>query len=172
MISDKLDKKLKTSIAKWAMRVYRCGMSLIADDSVLMTTTKSLCSTLVEQPAFKALHGNVEAFLNNDEARLQYQSVHESGEALNNKQRSGVELSEGEISEFEQAREQLLQNTIVTDFMDAQKELQTVQQAVSKYVGLTLELGRVPTEEDFMAASGGGGCCGGSGGDDSACCSA
>lgn len=149
-------------------------MSLIADDSVLMTTTKSLCATLVEQQGFKDLHGNVEAFLNNDEARLQYQSVHESGEALNNKQRSGVELSEGEISEFEQAREQLLQNSIVTNFMDAQRELQTVQQSISKYIGLTLELGRVPSEEDFAAASGGGGCCGGGGNDSSGggCCSA
>ena len=151
-------------------------MSLIADDSALMATTKSLCETLVSQQAFKDLHSNVETFLSNDEARLQYQSVHESGEALNNKQRSGVELSEVEISEFEQGREQLMQNTTVTNFMDAQRELQTVQQAITKYIGLTLELGRVPTEEDFAAAAnaGGGGCCGGGGGEGSegGCCSA
>jgi len=150
-------------------------MSLIADDSALMATTKSLCETLVSQQAFKDLHNNVETFLGNDEARLQYQSVHESGEALNNKQRSGVELSEGEIGEFEQAREELLKNDTVTNFMEAQRELQTVQQAITKYVGLTLELGRVPTEEDFAAASGGGegGCCGGGGGEGSegGCCS-
>ena len=151
-------------------------MSLIADDSALMATTKSLCETLVSQQAFKDLHSNVETFLSNDEARLQYQSVHEGGEALNNKQRSGVELSEAEISEFEQGREQLMQNTTVTNFMDAQRELQTVQQAITKYIGLTLELGRVPTEEDFAAAAnaGGGGCCGGGGGEgsDGGCCSA
>ena len=135
-----------------------------------MATTKSLCETLVSQDEFKRLHQNVEAFLSNDEARLQYQSVHESGEALNNKQRSGVELSDAEISEFEQAREQLLQNSVVTDFMDAQRELQTVQQAIGKYVGLTLELGRVPTEEDFAEAAGqGGGCCGGGGGGGCGC---
>lgn len=145
------------------MRVYRCHMSLIADDSALMVNTKSLCDTLVSQQAFKDLHGDVEAFLSDDEARLQYQSVHESGEALNNKQRSGVELSDAEISEFEQARELLFQNSVVTKFMDAQRELQTVQQAIGKYVGLTLELGRVPTEEDFAAADQDGGCCGGGG---------
>ncbi|MFC4995108.1 YlbF family regulator [Rubritalea tangerina] len=145
-------------------------MSLIADDSALMATTKSLCETLVSQEEFKNLHNSVEAFLSNDEARLQYQSVHESGEALNNKQRSGVELSDSEINEFEQAREQLLQNSVVTDFMDAQRELQMVQQAIGKYVGLTLELGRVPTEEDFAAAAGqGGGCCGGGGGGGCGC---
>lgn len=145
-------------------------MSLLADDSILMNSAKSLCETLVAQDEFKTLHANVEAFLSDDEARLQYQSVHESGEALNNKQRSGVELSEAEIAEFEQSREQLLQNSVVTNFMDAQRELQTVQQAVGKYVGLTLELGRVPTEEDFAAAANeGGGCCGGSGGGGCGC---
>ena len=145
-------------------------MSLIADDSTLMKSTKSLCETLVAQDEFKKLHSDVEAFLSNDEARLQYQSVHESGEALNNKQRSGVELSDAEISEFEQAREQLFQNSIVTSFMDAQRELQTVQQALTKYLGLTLELGRVPSEEDLAeAAAQGGGCCGGSGGGGCGC---
>ena len=149
-------------------------MSLIADDSALMAPTKSLCEPLVSQQAFKDLHNNVETFLGNDEARRHDQAVHESGEVLNNKQRSGVELSEAEIGEFEQAREQLLQNDTVTHFMAAHPALQTVQQAISKYVGLTLELGRVPTEEDFAAASGGeGGCCGGGGGggDEGGCCS-
>lgn len=152
------------------MRVYRSRMSLIADDSTLMATTKSLCETLVSQDEFKTLHGNVEAFLSNDEARLQYQNVHDMGDALNNKQRSGVELSDAEINEFEQAREQLLQNSTVTNFMDAQRELQMVQKAIGQYVGMTLELGRVPTEEDMAAAANqGGGCCGGGGGGGCGC---
>lgn len=136
-------------------------MSLIADDSLIMTKTKDLCNSILDQPEFKSLLGQVDSFLNNDEARLQYQSVHERGNELNQKQHAGVELTESEIQEFEQAREQLMQNEVVTEFLAAQKELQTLQMAVSKYVGLTIELGRVPTEEDFVAAN--GGCCGGGG---------
>ena len=71
-----------------------------------------------------------------------------------------MELGEAEISAFEQAREELLQNTTVTDFMSAQKELQSIQKTIGQMVGLTLELGRVPTADDIEAASGGG-CCGG-----------
>ena len=139
------------------------------EESKVTVKTKELCASIVEQESFIKLQSQVETFLNNDEARLQYQSVHESGEALNQKQRSGVELGESEISEFEQSREQLLQNTTVTEFMSAQKELQEIQNTIGKMVSLTLELGRVPTADDIEAASSGGGCCGGGGGE--GCCS-
>lgn len=131
------------------------------EESAVTEKTRELCAAIIEQESFVKLQSQVETFLDNDEARLQYQSVHESGEALNQKQRAGVELSDSEISDFEQAREQLLQNTIVTDFMSAQKELQSIQKSIGQMVSLTLELGRVPTQDDIDAASSGGGCCGG-----------
>lgn len=142
---------------------------MILEESKVTVKTEELCASIVEQESFIKLQSQVETFLNDDEARLQYQSVHESGEALNQKQRSGVELGESEISEFEQSREHLLQNSTVTEFMSAQKEFQEIQNTIGKMVGLTLELGRVPTSDDIEAASGGG-CCGG-GGDDGSCCS-
>lgn len=134
-------------------------MTMTLEEPVVNVKTKELCAAIVEQESFIKLQSQVEKFLSDDEARLKYQSVHESGEALNHKQQSGVELSESEISEFEQAREQLLQNTVVTDFMSAQKQLQEIQNTVGKMVSLTLELGRVPTEDDIKDAN--GGCCGG-----------
>ena len=79
---------------------------------------------------------------------------------LHQKQHAGVELSDTEIQEFEDARESLFANDIASDFMAAQQSLQTLQQTISKYVGMTLELGRVPTPEDMEHADGGG-CCGG-----------
>ena len=143
---------------------------MLLEETTVVAKTKELCETIVNQESFKALQSQVEKFLNNDEAKLQYQSVHEMGDSLNQKQRSGVELSESEISEFEQAREQLLQNSTVTDFMAAQKDLQEIQSTVSKYVGMTMELGHVPSEDEIAAASGGG-CCGGGGGEGGGCCS-
>ena len=143
-------------------------MSMILEESAISAKTKELCSTIVEQQSFQTLQSQVETFLSDDEARLQYQSVHEQGDQLNQKQRSGVELSEAEISEFETAREQLLKNSTVTEFMAAQKELQEIQNTIGKMVGMTLELGRVPTAEDIESASGGG-CCGGGGGGGCGC---
>lgn len=139
------------------------GMSLFADDSALMGKVKELCAFLVTEPTFVAHHASVEAFLGNDAARLQYQSLHERGDELNQKQRAGVQLSEVEIREFEAAREALFQNPVASEFMEAQRELGMVQRVIGQYVGMTLELGRVPTAEDFAAANQGG-CCGGGGG--------
>jgi cell fate (sporulation/competence/biofilm development) regulator YlbF (YheA/YmcA/DUF963 family) len=110
----------------------------------------------------------VERFLNDDGARLQYQSVHERGEELHQKQHAGIQLGAAEIREFETAREALFDNEVARDFLAAQQELETLQKEIRKYVGMTLELGRVPTAEDLAEAGGGGGCCGGGGG---GCCS-
>ncbi len=137
-------------------------MNLLEDDSVVMGKTRDLCETIANDSDYRDLLQKVEKFLGDDEARLSYQSVHESGQALNQKQQSGLQLSDSEIAEFEGARSELLNNPIASDFMQAQQSLEALQSSVSRMVGMTLELGRVPTPEDIAQASGGG-CCGGGG---------
>jgi len=136
-------------------------MSLISDQSPVMAKAKELCESICEAAEYKALMGTVDKFLNNDEARLLYQSVHELSEELRNKQQSGVELGQAEIEAFKEKRGLMEENTVIMNFMNAQDELQNVQATISKHVGMTLELGRVPTEEDMSAAE--GGCCGSGG---------
>lgn len=134
---------------------------MLAKESNVMLKTRELCDAIAQDIEFVALQGQVERFLEDDSAKLQYQSVHERGEELHQKQHAGVELSDQEIKEFESAREALLSNEVASEFMDAQQSLQTLQKTISKYVGMTLELGRVPEPEDMQEAEGGGGCCGG-----------
>tara|TARA_B110000003_G_scaffold114964_1_gene117679 strand:- start:1234 stop:1683 length:450 start_codon:yes stop_codon:yes gene_type:complete len=137
-------------------------MNLLEDDSTVMGKTRDLCETIANDSDYRDLFRKVEKFLGDDEARLSYQSVHESGQALNQKQQSGLQLSDSEIAEFEGARSELLNNPIASDFMQAQQTLEALQSSVSRMVGMTLELGRVPTPEDITQATGGG-CCGGGG---------
>ncbi|NNC88727.1 MAG: YlbF family regulator [Akkermansiaceae bacterium] len=132
-------------------------MNLIADDSAVMEKTKELCAAITEEPEFKELLGKVERFLDDEPARTQFESVHERGEMLQQKQNVGLDLSDVEVKEFEAARAALLENPIAKEFLDAQQHLQTVQMAIGKYVGMTLELGRVPKEEDFQSEE--SGCC-------------
>ena len=143
-------------------------MSLLADDSSVMTKTKELCSIIAGDPEYKSLMTKVESFLADEAARLMYQGVHERGEELNQKQHAGLELGESEIKDFEAARTALMENPVAREFMDAQQDLQNIQVAIGKYVGMTLELGHVPTTEEILAAEQGG-CCGGGGGE--GCCS-
>ena len=142
-------------------------MSIASHDSTLISKTRDLCSEIISDPTYQKLLEKVERFLNNDAARLQYQSVHERGEELHHKQHAGIELGAQEIREFESAREALFANEIATSFIEAQRELEQLQKVIGRYVGMTLELGRVPSAEDIEAAS--SGCCGGGGGGGCGC---
>ncbi|MES2924848.1 MAG: YlbF family regulator [Verrucomicrobiota bacterium] len=140
--------------------------SLLAEDSPVIAKTKELCAQIASDPSFLKLQANVERFLSDDSARLQYQSVHERGEELHHKQHAGVELGAAEIREFESARDALFENEIAREFLSAQRELETLQKEIAKYVGSTIENGRVPTAEDLEDK---GGCCGGHGGGGGCC---
>jgi cell fate (sporulation/competence/biofilm development) regulator YlbF (YheA/YmcA/DUF963 family) len=140
-------------------------MSILAEDSPVIAKTKELCAQIASDPVFLKLQADVERFLADDSARLQYQSVHERGEELHHKQHAGVELGAVEIREFESARDALFENAIARDFLSAQRELETLQKQIGKYVGGTIELGRVPTADELVDK---GGCCGGGGG--GGCC--
>jgi cell fate (sporulation/competence/biofilm development) regulator YlbF (YheA/YmcA/DUF963 family) len=142
-------------------------MSIVAEESAVIVKTKELCAQIASDPSFLKLQAQVERFLSDDAARLQYQSVHERGEELHHKQHAGIELGAAEIRDFENARDALFENEIARDFMAAQRELETLQKEIGKYVGTTIELGRVPTADDL--ASTGGGCCGGGGGGGCGC---
>jgi cell fate (sporulation/competence/biofilm development) regulator YlbF (YheA/YmcA/DUF963 family) len=132
-------------------------MSIVAEDSSIIVKTRELCAHIASDPGFLNLQQSVERFLNDDGARLQYQSVHERGEELHHKQHSGIQLGAVEIREFEAAREALFDNEIARDFLTAREQLEKLQKEISKYVGMTLELGRVPSADEL--ADTGGGCC-------------
>ena len=141
--------------------------SLIDDDSAGISKTRELCEQIASDPTFLRLQADVERFLNDDAARLQYQSVHERGEELHHKQHAGVELGATEIREFEASRDALFENEIARDFLSAQRELEGLQKQIGKYISSTIENGRVPSAEDLVMS--GGGCCGGSGGGGGCC---
>jgi len=134
--------------------------SLVAEDSAVISKTKELCAEIAKDPTFLKLQADVERFLSDDAARLQYQSVHERGEELHHKQHAGIELGASEIREFEAARDSLFENEIARDFLAAQKELEGLQKQIGKYIGSTIENGKVPSAEDLAES---GGCCGGGG---------
>jgi len=127
-------------------------------DDAILQKTRELCQTIVEQPEFQSLRRQVDAFMASEEAKNQYQLVVEKGEALQQKQQMGVPLANDDIAEFEKHREILVNNPLAKGFLDAQQEMQKVQQSVGQYVAKTLELGRIPTDDDFPSESCGHGC--------------
>jgi cell fate (sporulation/competence/biofilm development) regulator YlbF (YheA/YmcA/DUF963 family) len=151
------------SIASAGERGYGPRMSITAEDSAVIVKTREFCAQIASDPMFCQLQERIERFLNDEAARLQYQSIHERGEELHQKQHAGIQLGASEVREFEAAREALLENEVAREFIAAQQQLENLQKVIRKTVALTLELGRVPTAADLAEAEGGG-CCGGGGG--------
>ena len=138
-------------------------MTLLTDNSAILLKTQELCATIAENPDFLQYQSRIEKFLDDDAARAQYKGTHEMGEQLHQKQHAGLELGTAEIKAFEAARDALFDNPVACEFMDAQQALETLRKQITKYVAMTLELGRVPTADDLTESTGGG-CCGGGGG--------
>ncbi len=106
----------------------------------------------------QSVRQRIAAFMGDENARSQYQGVVNMGQELQQKQQNSLPLTPEEIGTFEQHRDQLMRNPVARAFLDAQEELHQVQQSVHQYVNKTLELGRLPTEEELDGGSCGHGC--------------
>ena len=127
-------------------------------NGAVLTKTRELCETIVDQEDFQGMRRNIDAFMGDDDAQALYRVVAEKGEALHSKQREGAQLDDQEIADYEQSRQALLGNEVAKQFLDAQQEMQDLHQTVSRYVMKTLELGRVANAEDFESCGAGCSC--------------
>jgi cell fate (sporulation/competence/biofilm development) regulator YlbF (YheA/YmcA/DUF963 family) len=132
-------------------------MSVIAQDPTVLKKTQELCQSILDQPNMLTLRQNITAFLGDEGARSQYETVMRKGQALHEKQHQSQQLSQEEISDFESSRDRLLANPVASAFLDAQEEMSHLRNAIQDFVAKTLELGRLPVAEDFESH----GCCGG-----------
>lgn len=133
-------------------------MSTTIEETAVMQKTRELCQTILDQPNMRSIRQRIDAFMGDNQTRGQYDNLVSKGQALQQKQEMALALSSDEISDFETHRDALLKNPVARAFMDAQEELHQLQQSVHQYVNKTLELGRLPTEEEMSGGSCGSGC--------------
>ncbi|MSU59597.1 MAG: YlbF family regulator [Pedosphaera sp.] len=119
--------------------------------------TRELCEALVTAPNVSAIRQRIDKFMADDSARHQYETVMSKGQVLHEKQHQSLPLSGEEISDFEKSREAMLNNPVARGFLDAQEELNGIQESIQSQVAKTLELGRLPSPDDLQ---GEGGSCG------------
>ena len=133
-------------------------MALTAEDNSIVQKTRELCQSILEHPDFQSVRRNIDAFMADEKARQDYESLVERSEELNHKQHQGVQLSEQEINDFKSQRERVVNNPLAANFIRAQQEMHGIQEQVNKYLSKTMELGRVPSEDDLAGGSCGEGC--------------
>jgi cell fate (sporulation/competence/biofilm development) regulator YlbF (YheA/YmcA/DUF963 family) len=124
-------------------------------ENPVVIKTIELCKVILEQPEFLTIRKSLDDFLADAPSQRQYQSLSEKGRALHEKQHEGQELSPAEIAEFDKERDAFFANPIAKAFVEAQEQVQGVQEIVNQYVMKTYELGRIPVGSDFES-----GCCG------------
>ena len=127
-------------------------------ETTIVQKTKELCQAILDEPNMRSIRQRIDAFMGDEKSRDQYDSLMNKGQMLQQKQQAAMPLSGEEINAFEKDREALLNNPVARGFLDAQEELHDVQETVQKYLHKTLELGRMPTEEDLNGDGCGHGC--------------
>src|SRR3954447_22407172 len=109
-------------------------MQTQTEETVVIQKTKELCQAILDQPEVKSMRQRIETFMADDKARGQYDALMVKGQTLQQKQQSGVPLDGAEVTDFEQLRETFLNNPVARGFLDAQEDMQKMQQSVIQYV--------------------------------------
>ena len=122
-------------------------------ENAVLEKTRELCQTILDQPEYQSIRGQVDAFFADAKAQEQYQSLSAKGEYLQHKQAQSLPLSGEEIAEYESQREAFFNNPIAREFVGAQQAIHKMQETVAQYVAKTFELGRIPSAEDFDSGS-------------------
>jgi cell fate (sporulation/competence/biofilm development) regulator YlbF (YheA/YmcA/DUF963 family) len=133
-------------------------MQTTIEETPVLQKTRELCQAILDQPNMQSVRQRIDAFMGDEKARGQYESLVAKGQALQEKEQMSAPLSREEVSDFEKQREAVFNNPVARNFLDAQEELHNVQATIHQYVNKTLELGRMPTEEDLSGGGCGHGC--------------
>jgi cell fate (sporulation/competence/biofilm development) regulator YlbF (YheA/YmcA/DUF963 family) len=97
--------------------------------------------------------------MHHDEARVMYENLCDMQDALHSKHTGGESITPEEDAEFRELEEKFLSMPVAEAFIRTQRQMQSIEKTVAKYVRKTFELGRVPEASDLA-----GGCGCGSGG--------
>lgn len=139
-------------------------MEILSPNSAILDKTRELCSLILQSGEYQENVAKIDTFFNDKAAQASYRQFTELGESLHQKQHAG-ELTDEDIAGYDAELAALKANPVTGEFMIAEETLNGIVQQVSRMVGKSLELGRLPDPEDLA----GGGCCGGGGG--GGCCS-
>ena len=98
-------------------------MSTLTNATAITDKTRELCQIILDHPIFQTAQARIQAFVANDQARTQYETLVDKGQELRHRQHHGETLGEAEVRAFETEREALLRNPVARGFVDAQSGL-------------------------------------------------
>lgn len=132
-------------------------MEILSPNSAVLDKARELCSLILQSGEYRDNLSRINAFFEDDSAQEAYRGFSELGERLHQKQHAG-ELTQADIDGYDAELAALRANPLAADFMDAEKTLNGIVSQISRLVGKSLELGRVPKPEELEDGCCGGGC--------------
>ena len=119
---------------------------------------RELCEALLEDDNVGNAREQIARFMNDPAATAGYAKLAEMSEQLQRKEMAGEAISEDEGQAFEELRRVTLNEPPVQAFMQARGLLQEMESFIMAYVSRTLELGRIPRENELAPEQSGGSC--------------
>lgn len=119
---------------------------------------RDFCEFVVGHEVYQEAWKDIEAFLEDEEAKQAYQAWQEKGAALHHREHHGVEPTEGEVEELQRLKDAVMAHPIAASFLHAEGQMNRIFSTFTKMLQKTLQSGRVPSAEELES-----GCCGGHG---------
>ncbi len=129
-------------------------MEILSPNSAILDKTRELCSLILQSGEYQENAAKIDAFFKDKDAQTAYRKFSKLGETLHQKQHAG-ELTDEDMENYDAELAALKASQVTGSFMAAEETLNGIVQQVSRMVGKSLELGRLPEPEDLA----GGGCC-------------
>ncbi len=134
------------------------GMTeILSPNSAILEKARELCSLILQSGEYRENASKIEAFFNDDAAQVAYRQFSKLGERLHQKQHDG-ELTQADIDGYDKEMAALRSNPVTAEFMDAEKTFNGIVGQIAKFVGKSLELGRLPEPDELGGGSCGSGC--------------
>ncbi|NBV85073.1 MAG: YlbF family regulator [Verrucomicrobia bacterium] len=121
----------------------------VPPQELVQQKTLELCQAIAQLPGFGETHRKMQAFLEDELVKFEFQMVNNRVRLLTEKQAAGLEVTPEEIRDLEAFRDEVLGKEVARNFIAAQAEFEAIQKLVYPMLSKTFEVGRVPVPEDF-----------------------
>ncbi len=130
-------------------------MEILSPNSAVLDKARELCELILQSGEYRENAAKVEDFFKDQAAQVAYRDFSKLGERLHQRQHAG-DLTQADIDGYDRELAALRANPVTAGFLDAEETLNGIVGQISRLVGKTLELGRVPEPDELSE----GGSCG------------
>lgn len=140
-------------------------MSTLLEQSAVEDKAIDLCQAILDDPDFAEARRKIDTFLGDQNAQDAYKAWQGKAQELHQMSHEGLQPNNDDLAQFETLKAAVQNNDTAANFVAAEDRLNSIFGSVTKRIQKTLQLGKLPAEEDLVES----GCCGGSGGGGCGC---